>query len=84
MILTADKGVSLVVMDTKDYIKKAEDLLNQPTYKSIPTDPTTRCKNKLINAENHQSRGQGQWGCLQKALPHRSRMPQVLWVTKNT
>ena len=49
MILTADKGVSLLVMDTEDYIKKAEDLLNQPTYKSIPTDPTTRYKNILIS-----------------------------------
>ena len=51
MILTADKGVSLVVMDTEDYIKKAEDLLNQPTYKSIPTDTTTKCKNKLISLQ---------------------------------
>ena len=48
MILTADKGVSLVVMNKEDYIKKTEDLLNQPTYKSIPSDPTTRYKNKLI------------------------------------
>ena len=48
MILTADKGVSLVVMNKEEYIKKAEDLLNQPTYKSIPSDPTTRYKNKLI------------------------------------
>ena len=49
MILTADKGVSLVVMDTKEYKKKADELLQHPTYKSIPTDPTTRYKNKLIN-----------------------------------
>ena len=49
MILTADKGVSLVVMDTEEYNKKAEELLQHPTYKSIPTDPTTRYKNKLIN-----------------------------------
>ena len=48
MILTADKGVSLVVMDTEEYKKAAGELL-QPTYKSIPTDPTTRYKNKLIN-----------------------------------
>ena len=48
MILTAHKGVSLVVMNTEDYIKKAGDLLNQPTCKSIPTDLTTRYKNKLI------------------------------------
>ena len=49
MILTADKGVSSVVMDTKEYKKKADELLQHPTYKSIPTDPTTRYKNKLIN-----------------------------------
>ena len=49
MILTVDKGVALMVMNKKDYFKKAEDLLNQPTYKPIPVDPTTRQKNKLIN-----------------------------------
>ena len=49
MILTADIGVSLVVMDKEEYKKKAEGLLQQPTYKSIPTDPTIRYKNKLIN-----------------------------------
>ena len=41
IILTADNGVALVVMDKEDYIKKAEDLLNQPTYKLIPADTTT-------------------------------------------
>ena len=49
IILTADKGITLVVMDKEDYIKKAEDPLNQPTYKLIPADPTTRQKTKLIN-----------------------------------
>ena len=49
MILTTDKGVALVVMDKTDYIKKAEELLNKPTYKKIPEDPTSRQKNKLIN-----------------------------------
>ena len=36
-------------MDEEDYIKKTEDLINQPTYKVIPADPTTRQKHKLIN-----------------------------------
>ena len=36
MILTADKGVSLVVMDTEEYIKKPEEMLQHPTYMSIP------------------------------------------------
>ena len=47
-ILTADKGVSTVVIDKKEYIRKAEELLRQPTYKPIPTDPTNRYKNMLI------------------------------------
>ena len=49
MVLTADKGVALVVMDTAEYKKKAEDLLQQPTYKPIPTDPTSKYKTKIIN-----------------------------------
>ena len=49
MVLTADKGVALVVIDTEEYKKKAQELLQQPTYQPIPTDPTFKYKNKLIN-----------------------------------
>ena len=49
MILTADKGVVLVVLNTEDYLKKAEDLLNQNTYRALTSDPTMRLKNKMIN-----------------------------------
>ena len=35
IILTADKGVALVVLNKEDYIRKAEQLLNQQTYKKI-------------------------------------------------
>ena len=49
MVLTADKGVALVVMNTEDYKKKAEELLYQNTYRAIPSDPTMRLKNKLIS-----------------------------------
>ena len=48
MILTAHKGVCLVVTDKEDYIKKSEELLLKPTYKILPSDPTTKHKNKLI------------------------------------
>ena len=48
MVLTADKGVCLVVMDKEDYIKKSEEILLKPTYKILPSDPTTKHKNKLI------------------------------------
>ena len=48
MVLTADKGVSMVVMDREEYERKSKDLLNQPTYRVLPSDPTTKQKNKLI------------------------------------
>ena len=50
MVLTADKGVALVVIDTVDYIKKAKEILEDTnTYRVIQTDPTSRLKNKLIS-----------------------------------
>ena len=49
IILTADKGVSMVVMDKEEYINKSEDLLKQHTYRELTTDPTNKYKNRLIN-----------------------------------
>ena len=49
VVLTADKGMSMVVMDKEDYIKKSEELLQQPTYKELPSDTTTKHKNMLIS-----------------------------------
>ena len=40
MVLTVDKGVSLVVLDKEEYIQKAQHLLHQSNYKSLTTDPT--------------------------------------------
>ena len=48
-MITADKGVSLVIMNKEDYNKKALELLDQLTYKTITTDPTIKYKNKLIS-----------------------------------
>ena len=48
MVFTADKGASLVVLDKEDYIQKFE-VLQQPNYKILPSDPTTKHKNKLIS-----------------------------------
>ena len=38
----------MVVMDREDYEKKSEELLSQSTYRVLPSDPTTKQKNKLI------------------------------------
>ena len=39
----------MVIMDRQDYINKANSLLNQTTYRSIPRNPTNTIKNKLIS-----------------------------------
>ena len=49
MILATEKGVTMVVLNIEDYIRKTEDLLSQQTYKKIPEDPTSKRKTKLIN-----------------------------------
>ena len=48
VVLTADKGVVLVVKDKQEYISKAEALLAQLAYKTIPRDPTNKIKAQLI------------------------------------
>ena len=48
MVLIADKGVAMVVMDRKECVDKVEDLLTQLAYRTITTDPTNKVKAKLI------------------------------------
>ena len=50
-ILTADKGVAIVVMDRKNYMEKANNLLAQLAINHQPTinrDATKKFKAKLI------------------------------------
>ena len=48
VILTADEGVAMVVMDREDYVTKVQELLAQPAYRLLPRDPTNKIKAKLI------------------------------------
>ena len=53
VILTADKGVALVVLDKQDYLQKVENFLEQwNTYRPISSDHPNKQKNKLINLLN--------------------------------
>ena len=50
VILTADKGVALVIMDRNEYNNKVQELLeDKKTYKEINTDPTIKLKTKLLS-----------------------------------
>ena len=63
VILTVDKGVAMVVMDKEEYVSKAQELLAQPAYRSIPSDPTNKIKAQLftklrrIKRENNLDEG---------------------------
>ena len=39
IVLTADKGVAMVIMNRQDYISKANNLLSQNTYRWVPLKP---------------------------------------------
>ena len=49
VVLTADKGVAMVIMDEQDYTNKAHSpLADTNTYRILNKDPTNKLKNKLI------------------------------------
>ena len=49
VVLTADKGVAMVIMDKDDYTNKPQALLQYTnTYKVLKNVPTSKLKNKLI------------------------------------
>ena len=39
IVLTADKGVAMVIMDRQDYTSKANNILSQNTYKNYLVGP---------------------------------------------
>ena len=50
VILAADKGVTLVIMNRTEYNNKAQELLqDKKTYREISTDPINKLKTKLIS-----------------------------------
>ena len=49
VVLTADKGLAMVIMDQQDYNNKANTLLQVTNaYKVLNKDPSNSLKNKLI------------------------------------
>ena len=48
VILTANKGVAMVVMDKEEYRNKVQELLSQPAYRLLSRDPTIKIKAQLI------------------------------------
>ena len=59
MVVPADKGRAVVVLNTSDYKEKAAELLSdQNTYVKLKGNPTTKYKNKLIKILQELKRSQ--------------------------
>ena len=84
IILTADKEVSLVIMDKVEYNKKTEELLNTRTYKKIPEDPTKKQKNRLISIlKNIKAEGGLNEKTYRKLYPTGAVPPKFYGLPKN-
>ena len=86
VVLTADKGVAMVVMDQQDYNNKAQALLQDTnTYKVLPKDPTPQLKNKLIHlTQKHETNRGTQHPKIQTIISHQCSPTKVLWPSQNT
>ena len=76
IILTADKGVAVVVVDRKYYIDKATNLLVQPAYRTIDRDSTNKLKAKLITILRRIKRETGLEGVIYKYFIAHNALPQ--------
>ena len=84
VILTADKQVALVIIDNPDYNNKAQELLNDKTYKEINTDPTNKLKDQTYKAiKEDQGRRGNRRTAVQEDVPHRGCGTKVLWATQD-
>ena len=83
IVLTADKGVALVVMKREEYDKKAEELLNTTTYTTINSDSRTRYKNKLISLlKSIKTKGGMNEALYKKLYPTGAEVPKFYGLPK--
>ena len=84
VVLTADKGVAMVIMDQQDYNSKAQALLQDTnTYKVLSKDPTPQLKNKLITLlKNIKQSGGLSTQKIQTTIPHKCSPTQIYGLPK--
>ena len=84
LVLTADKGVVLVVIDKIDYTKKMNQLLeDKNTYRLLKMDPTNKQKNRLINILRRiKSEGRLEESTYKKMYPTGTSSPKLYGLPK--
>ena len=86
VVLTAEKGVAMVIMDQEDYTNKGQALLQDTnTYKVLTKDPTNHLKNKLIFLlKDIKQTGDLTTHKYITAISHKCSPPQILWPAQNS
>ena len=86
LILTADKGVALAVVDRSDYTRKMKELLDDNnTYRPLKMDPTNRQKNRLINILRRiKTEARLEGNIYKKMYPTGASSPQTIWASKDS
>ena len=85
VILTANKGVAMVIMDKEEYNSNAQELLATPAYKSLPRDPANRIKAQLITKLRRIKKDNNlDEGTYKSYVSYWLCSAKVLWVTKNS
>ena len=51
VMLPADKGNATVIMDKNDYQKKILDMREDPTYKKLKCNPTTKIEKRITTSK---------------------------------
>ena len=83
VVLTADKGVVMVIMDQEDYTNKALTLPQDTnTYKVLKKDPTSQLKNKLSHPQGHQTHSRPQHEQIQTTISHQHSPPKFYGLPK--
>ena len=84
VILIADKGVAMAVIDKEENVTKVQELLAPPAYQLLPRDPTNKIKAQLITKlrtiKKDNNLGEGMYKAM---YPTVFIPPKALWVTKN-
>ncbi|XP_046404148.1 uncharacterized protein LOC124169549 [Ischnura elegans] len=74
MVLPADKGNAIVLMNTKDYRKKVNDILRDGAYKKLPKDPTDSVARKTIKLIKFSGVPEGMISSLRPRAPAPPRL----------
>ena len=80
MVLTADMGVAMVIMEKQDYTNKGQALLQDTkTCKVLSKDPMSRLKTKLIQTLKDIKKTGGISDSKYRKLHPTSAVPPILW-----